>query len=405
MGSRVPRPANGSRCHRLQQVLFFLAALCACGTAAAPAAAKPRYTAQTIGDVVQLGDGGTDTVVSVLTAVANAYEMVAKGHNVFRMTIQSVDAMRANPGLNGIPLLAPFANRLDGTYFFANGRKYNFDLENGTVRGPVPIHGYLASATGWKVVEAKADANGAWITERLDFYRNPLFMQNFPFAQVITRTYRLSRGALEVRLRIDNLADEPMPLSVGYHPFYSLSDSNRKEWTLSVPARTHWLLNDAKLPTGRTEPADAFWGGDRHAVALARFETRTIDDLFSDLERDKDGRATVHLQGKEQGLSVVIGPKFNALVLYSPATSGTGGPPSPPRTQANPPPPVSKGPPIPLSALREVVPPQRGTIAIEPMAGITNAMNLAQAGTYKELQSIPARGSWTESFWLVPTSY
>ena len=137
--------------------------------------------------------------------------------------------MRANPGLNGIPLLAPFANRLDGTYFFANGRKYNLDLENGTVRGPVPIHGYLASATGWKVVAVKADANSAWITERLDFYRNPLFMQNFPFAQVITRTYQLSRGALEVRLRIDNLADEPMPLSVGYHPFYSLSDSNRSE--------------------------------------------------------------------------------------------------------------------------------------------------------------------------------
>ena len=64
---------------------------------------------------------------------------------------------------------------------------------------------------------------------------------------------------------------------------------------------THWLLNDAKLPNGRTEPADAFWGGDRHSVALSRFESRTIDDLFSDLERDKDGRATVHLQGKNEG--------------------------------------------------------------------------------------------------------
>jgi hypothetical protein len=113
----------------------------------------------------------------------------------------------------------------------------------------------------------------------------------------------------------------------------------------------------------------------------------------------------VHLQGKQQGLSVVIGPKFNGLVLYSPATSGAGGSPSGPRPQANPPPPVSKGPPIPLSARAEAVPPQRGTIAIEPMAGITNAMNMAQAGTYKQLQSIAPRGSWTESFWLVPSGY
>ena len=40
-----------------------------------------------------------------------------------------------------------------------------------------------------------------------------------------------------------------------------------------------------------TEPADAFWGGDRRQVPLSRFATRTIDDLFSDLERDADGRA------------------------------------------------------------------------------------------------------------------
>ncbi|MEO6152375.1 MAG: aldose 1-epimerase, partial [Croceibacterium sp.] len=221
--------------------------------------AKGRYSIKTTGDVVQLRDAESDIVVSVLTPVSNAYEMVIKGHDVFRMSIGSVDAMRANPGLNGIPLLAPFANRLDGTYFFANGRKYNFDLENGTVRGPVPIHGYIAAASAWKVVEAKADSRGAWITETLDFYKNPLFMQNFPFAHVLTRKYRLSEGALEVRLTIDNLASEPMPVSVGYHPFFWLTDSNRAEWTLTVPAKTHWELTETKVPTGKTEPADVFW--------------------------------------------------------------------------------------------------------------------------------------------------
>ena len=45
--------------------------------------------------------------------VNNAYEIVVKGKNVIRMSITSVDQMRANPGLNGVPFLAPFANRLD----------------------------------------------------------------------------------------------------------------------------------------------------------------------------------------------------------------------------------------------------------------------------------------------------
>lgn len=372
------------------------------------ASAKPRYTVETFGDVVQLRDTQADIVVSVLTPVSNAYEMVIKGRDVIRMSIHSVDEMRANPGLNGIPLLAPFANRLDGTYFFAHGRKYNFDLENGTVRGPIPIHGYLSGASGWKVVEAKANARGAWITEKLEFYKNPLYMQNFPFAHVLTMTYRLSGGALELRLKIDNLADEPMPVSVGYHPYFWLTDSNRSDWTLSVPAKTHWELADTKVPTGKTEAADVFWGGDRKLVPLSRFATRTIDDLFSDLERDSQGRAKVHLQGKQQGLSVIMGPKFKSLVIYSPAAPPPPRPPSAfpavPRRQTAPP--VSMGPSIPLSASdHSAVSPERGSIAIEPMAGISNSMNAAQAGTYNELQSIPPGGSWEESFWLKPTGY
>lgn len=369
--------------------------------------AQARYTARTFGDVVQLRDTKSDMVVSVLTSVANPYEIVIHGHDVIRMGIHSVDQMRANPGLNGIPLLAPFANRLDGTYFYANGRKYNFDLENGTVRGPIPIHGYISGAAGWQVVRVKADGHAAWITERLDFYKNPLFMQNFPFAHVLTRTFRLSDGALEVGLKIDNLANQPMPVAIGYHPFFWLTDSNRSDWTLSAPAQTHWLLTDAKLPTGKTEPADAFWGGDRHAVPLSRFTGKTIDDLFSGLEKGPDGRTTVRLRGKKQGLSVIMGPKFKALVIYSPPApqprpSGF----APPRPQGPRPAPVSSGPAIPLSAIDKApVLPERGSIAIEPMAGISNSLNATQEGTYTELQSIAPGESWQESFWLKPTGY
>jgi aldose 1-epimerase len=67
---------------------------------------------------------------------------------------------------------------------------------------------------------------------------------------------------------------------------------------------------------------------------------------------------------------------------------------------------VSTGPAIPLSATDNTpVPPERGTIAIEPMAGISNSLNAAQEGTYTELQSVPSGGSWQESFWLRPTGY
>ena len=47
----------------------------------------------------------------------------------------------------------------------------------------------------------------------------------------------------------------------------------------------------------------------------------------------------------------------------------------------------------------------RGTVAFEPMAAVSNGLNLAQNGLYKELQSIAPGGSWEESFWIRPREF
>ena len=321
------------------------------------------YTAVTTGDIVRLEDTRAGIVVPVIIAMSNAYDMVVKGQPVIRKTFKELAEFREKPGLNGIPLLAPFANRLDEPAFYANGKKYNFDLELGNVRGPIPIHGFLSAAKNWKLVEAKADARGAWLTTTLDFYRNPQWMQQFPFAHTLTMTYRLQDGALEVRTRIDNLSVEPMPVAIGFHPYFQLTDSPRDEWTLSLDARARWRLAPNLIPTGETEPiADVY--GDPKAIAL---KDRAFDDVFGDLTRDKDGRAAMSVRGKTQQLDVVLGPNYRAAVVYSPRTSNF--------------------------------------IALEPMVGITSSMNLAHKGLYKELQTIPPGAHWQESFWIRPRGF
>ena len=370
---------------------------------ALPAAAQAQYSVKTMGDVVQLRDAKTDTVVSVLTPVSNAYEMVVKGHNILHMPFKSLDEMRARPGLNGIPLLAPFANRLDEEAFYANGQKYNFDMGLGNVHGPIPAHGYLMGASEWKVVQARSDASGAWVTNKLDFYRYSKYMKQFPFAHTLTMTYRLSRGVLEVRTRIDNLSAEPMPVSIGFHPHFMLTDSVRQDWMLSIGGKTHWLLGPDKLPTGQTEPSEKFLGGDIHAVPMSRFAAKEIDEGFSDFERDAKGRGGISLRGAKQSITVTVGPKFRTMLVYS--TVPDLNPAPAPQPAAPLPPPVSSGPAIPFSAIDPVEPPARGVIAIEPMVGITDAMNLAQKGLYKELQSIAPGGHWQESFWITPRGY
>ena len=58
-----------------------------------------------------------------------------------------------------------------------------------------------------------------------------------------------------------------MPVAIGFHPYFQLTDSTREDWVLSIGAKTQWLLADNKIPTGETEPADKFFTN-RKAAAL-----------------------------------------------------------------------------------------------------------------------------------------
>ncbi|HZR26178.1 MAG TPA: PQQ-dependent dehydrogenase, methanol/ethanol family [Vicinamibacterales bacterium] len=321
-------------------------AIAAGNTVYAFALPESHYTARTNGDVVRLDDHATHTSVSIVPSAGHkATEMIVNGHNVL--------------ATNGIPFLGPWANRLDEQAFYANGRRYALDMSLGNIRGgDIPIHGFLTTATDWRVVETKADDDAAWVTSRLDVSTHEAWMKQWPFAHTIEMTYRLHEGALEVRTSIANTGHEAMPVAIGFHPYFQLTDSPRDEWTIAVGARTHWKLSDKKkIPTGETEPA----------ALPAALRTQVLDDVFSDLVRDAEGRATMTVKGKSQRIDVDFGPKYRAAVVWAPKPGEF--------------------------------------ICFEPMAGITDALNLAHRGIYKELQSIAPGATWTESFWIRPSGF
>ena len=117
---------------------------------ASPVAIAPRYVAGRVGDTVQLEDAERQTRVSIVPGVGNnAFAMTIKGHDVLHWPFASVDEFRAKPSLSGIPLLAPWANRLDEAAFYANGKRYAFDMTLGNIRGAIPIHGFLQTTDQW----------------------------------------------------------------------------------------------------------------------------------------------------------------------------------------------------------------------------------------------------------------
>jgi aldose 1-epimerase len=392
--------------------------------AATPAAAQ-RYTAKQDGDVVKLADTAAKMDVEVVASMGKAWHIQVKGQNLVR-TSASLDAFLANSGLNGMPLLAPFANRLDETAFYANGKKYNFDLELGNVRGPIPGTGFVNGSKAWQLVEFKADGKSAWVTCKLDFYKIPQYIKQFPFAHTITITYRVADGALEVHTRLDNLSNEPMPAVIGYHPIYELPDGNRDDWTVSVDAKTHWIEIPQRLPTGETQPIENFFNVDKDRSKIHLKNYALIDDVFTDLVRDANGRATMRLVYNGKELDETLGPKFKTVLLWStPLPSGAAGgggrgggagrggagaaggaPPAPSGPfPVDPAQGVKIAPPAVPPAAGAAAPTTKGFIAFEPMVGITNALNLSQKGVYKDLQMIPAGGSWEESFWISTKGY
>jgi aldose 1-epimerase len=248
----------------------------------------------------------------------------------------------------------------------------------GNVRGEIPIHGFLTTTSEWRVTGVLASSTGASVTSRLEFFRQPSWMKQWPFAHTLEMTYTLADGALEVSTAIANLSASPMPVSIGFHPYFQLTDSPRDEWTISVGARTRWLLDARKVPTGRTEPIERLFP-DPGSVPLREYN---LDDVFGDLARDADGRATMSLRGRTQRLDIVLGPRYRSVVVWAPSPSGTG------------------------RGGQGVSPPaDRNFICFEPMAAISNALNMAHRGTYTELQSIPPGDTWREQFWIRPSGF
>ena len=223
-----------------------------------------------------------------------------------------------------------------------------------------------------------------------------------------------------------------MPVVIGYHPVFELPDGTRNDWTVSADAKTHWIEIPQRLPTGETQPIENFFGSDRTAIQLGKYAL--IDDVFTDLVRDANGRATMKLLYNGKELHVSLGPKYKTVLMWSTPLGGGGGggrgggagrgggqgqgAPAAGGGRAAGAAPAPSGPfPVDPAQGVKVAPPAvppaegapapttKGFIAFEPMVAITNALNLAHKGVYKDLQSIPPAGSWEESFWITTKGY
>lgn len=314
-------------------------------------------------EIVRLSDTARSLAVSIVPSIGNmAYEFTLDGRNLLWFPFETPAALKATPTLCGIPFLAPWANRLDRDAFWANGKEYALNPGLGNLRldnHRHPIHGLLNFSSAWQVIAIEADARGARLTSRLEFWKYPDLMAQFSFAHTIEMTFNLADGQLEVETVLHNHSLAPMPVAIGYHPFFQVPDAPRDDWKVHLAARDQVVLSPQLIPTGETRPQPF-----PDPLSLAGTD---LDDVFTTLVREQGGKATFRVEGRRQSISVVYGPRYTVAVVYAP--SG------------------------------------RDFICFEPMSAVTNAFNLAHEGKYDGLSSVPPDGEWRESFWIVPSGF
>lgn len=296
--------------------------------------------------------------VSICPSVGNiAYDLRVNGKPILKSP-PSLGEWKQRPSQNGIPFLGPWANRLDGDAYWANGKRYLLNPDVVEIRrdpNGLPIHGLLLFTSAWQVMALDADEHGAQVTSRLEFWKHPEWMAQFPFAHTVTMTHRLYGGILEVRTALENHSVDPMPLVIGFHPWYQIPETPRDRWKVHLPVREHFVLSPKLTPTGESKPIDF--------PDPTPLSGRQFDDVFGGV----DSSAEFALEADGRKVSVRFGPKFPVAIVYAPHTP-------------------------------EVV-------CFEPMTGLTNGFNLAHEGIFKNLQSIGSGATWTESFWIHPTGF
>ena len=208
--------------------------------------------------------------------------------------VGDLDAAAAKGSTAGIPLLYPWANRLAAPRYRAAGREVVLDPASPLLhldeRG-LPIHGVPWARLAWEVTAAAQDA----LRARLDWTRDEL-LSVFPFRHRVEMGIQLRPEALTLETTVTPLGGEAVPVSFGFHPYFSLAGMPRAQWRLRLPGLRRLVLDGRGIPTGEEaavgpldeELGDRAWddgfalvGQEGAALGLAGAGRRIILELLS----------------------------------------------------------------------------------------------------------------------------
>ncbi|MFI6393636.1 aldose 1-epimerase family protein [Nonomuraea sp. NPDC050547] len=200
-------------------------------------------------------------------------------------------------------LLIPWPNRIERGRYSWEGRELQLDISE--PRFDCAIHG-LVRWLPWNLESQTPEAVA--LTCRL------LGSPGYPFRLALRAEYALDAGSgLTIRVTALNDGETAAPYAHGAHPYLTVGEPI-DGCAVQAPGRRHLPVDAMMIPRGPAEPVDGTPFDLRTPRTLGDLR---IDRAFTDLERDADGRAWVHLTGTTRTTSLWTDRAHPWLELYT----------------------------------------------------------------------------------------
>lgn len=223
----------------------------------------------------------------------------------------------------GGAILAPYANRIRG-HPSVDGREIQATIDGRPARLPRNWGGKAPGAERYAmhglILDAAVpfEATDHEVRGRLEAGD---FGGRWPGELELQIDYHLAGGGLVLRIEARNVGAGPLPLGLGWHPYFRLPSGRREQARLRLPADLRAEVNDYDevLPTGRLLPTAGTpydFGGPAGKTLVHLY----LDDCFTALRR-QDGAVVTEVIDPAAGVGLRLStetPEVKAVQVYAP---------------------------------------------------------------------------------------
>jgi galactose mutarotase-like enzyme len=231
----------------------------------------------------------------------------------------------------GGAFLVPYANRIrgkvssDGSVIATKIAGQNIDLPaNWPGKSPgaekVAMHGLMLTSK-FQDIQQK---NAPDVSTVSGIFHAGDWNGHWPSSTDVRVRVVLRNDSVEFTVTAKNAGKDPLPMGIGWHPYFAIPSGDRKQARLHLPAAKVALMNnyDDVFPTGEVRPVtmgDAKY--DFTAPGGKPLDDTYLDDNFQDLKRSPNGSAIVTVIDPKSKYGIRIraeSPEIKSIQVYSP---------------------------------------------------------------------------------------